>query len=170
MGMVLFTPRLRLVTVTHDLLPMFRQQHYFPPHIEMHLQDLDKDPKLLSFGPWVIIEKESGSIAGDIGYKGKPDQWKTVEIGYGIRQDFQHNGYATEALKRMMRYTFIEKKLHRLNAECRIDNYASIRVLQKARMLKEMEHLQMIHWCLTRKQYEKVEKDEAVSTTYPPKK
>lgn len=60
---------------------------------------------------------------GEVWYKIHPDHWK--------------NGFATEALNRVLDFGFNECNLHRIQAGCAVDNIGSIRVLEKAGMIKE---------------------------------
>jgi ribosomal-protein-alanine N-acetyltransferase len=39
------------------------------------------DPDLVGWGIWLLIVREEGIVAGDLGFKGKPDAAGTVEIG-----------------------------------------------------------------------------------------
>ncbi|CAM3929157.1 GNAT family N-acetyltransferase [Alkalicoccus chagannorensis] len=148
------TPRLELHALTDKIYTQLQQSGYFPPHIETHLHYLHLDDSLKGWGPWIIFLRETGSIIGDIGFKGSPDSWNTVEIGYGIRPEYQNTGYATEALQEMIRYCFEDQHISRITAECRHDNKESLRVLEKVQMFREMEHLQMVHWHLSREQYQ----------------
>jgi RimJ/RimL family protein N-acetyltransferase len=56
-----------------------------------------------SFGVWVIIERESATVVGDIGFMGPPGADHTVEIGYSVIPDRRGRGYATEATRALVR-------------------------------------------------------------------
>ena len=66
----------------------------------------------------IRLELSKRNSTGDIGYELHPDRWG--------------NGYATEVLKEVVRYSFEELKLHRLCAWAYEPNKASQRVLVKA--------------------------------------
>lgn len=51
------------------------------------------------FGVWVIIERGSKTVIGDIGFIGPPGEDGTVEIGYSVIPDRRGRGYATEAAR-----------------------------------------------------------------------
>lgn len=81
-----------------------------------------------------IVLKETNELIGFIGL-GKC-RCNDVEIGYEIGEDYQNNGYATEAVKAAVRWGF--SKLRELNTELKIvgkaehENWSSRRVLEKA--------------------------------------
>lgn len=66
----------------------------------------------------IRLELSKRNSTGDIGYELHPDHWG--------------NGYATEVLKEVVRFSFEELKLHRLCAWAYEPNKASQRVLEKA--------------------------------------
>ena len=45
----------------------------------------------------MIILRETGEVIGDIGFHGPPDQAGTVEIGYGIVEQYRGRGLAGES-------------------------------------------------------------------------
>src|SRR6516225_5623277 len=49
------------------------------------------------YGVWVMIERESGSVVGDVGFIGPPDENGSIEVGYSVIPDRRRRGYATEA-------------------------------------------------------------------------
>lgn len=78
---------------------------------------------------WKITLKD-GTRVGDFSFKGlNPDG--SVEIGYGIDEEFQGNGYATEAVGAATRWAASEPGVTRVEAETEPDNGASQRVLVK---------------------------------------
>ena len=56
-------------------------------------------------GAWYVLRKEDDSVLGDIDLK-KPNEDRTVEIGYGFIEKYWNQGYATEAVKRTIRLGF----------------------------------------------------------------
>lgn len=67
---------------------------------------------------------------------GKP-KFKIAEVWYKLHANFWKNGYATESLNRILKFGFNELNLHRIEAGCAVDNIGSIRVLEKAGMIRE---------------------------------
>lgn len=62
---------------------------------------------------------------------------ENAEMGYWIGKSFWNNGYATEAAKAMLSYSFEELKLERIHAHYFSRNPASGRVMQKLSMRHE---------------------------------
>lgn len=77
-----------------------------------------------------IIENEDGIRVGDLCFKGYEDG-KNPEIGYGIDEEFQGKGYATEAVKLALAWAFSHPGVAAVEAETDPDNIASQRVLAK---------------------------------------
>ena len=76
-----------------------------------------------------MIEKLDGTRIGDLCFKGLEDT--NPEIGYGILDEFQRNGYATEAVKLAVKWAFEQPKIVAVEAETDPDNVASQKVLAK---------------------------------------
>ena len=68
--------------------------------------------------------------------KGKP-AFRNAEVWYKIHVAHWRNGYATEALAKLIEIGFNDLKLHRIEAGCAVENTASGNVLEKAGMTKE---------------------------------
>ena len=66
------TPRLILMPLRlehQEWLPfLYEQKEYFP----IYCEQLAKTPQLYGFGPWLVLEKNTRTIIGDIGFKGLP--------------------------------------------------------------------------------------------------
>ena len=77
-----------------------------------------------------IIENEDGIHIGDLCFKGYEDG-KNPERGYGIDEEFQERGYATEAVKLALEWAFGHAGVAAVEAETDPDNIASQKVLAK---------------------------------------
>src|SRR5258708_6060138 len=51
----------------------------------------------IRFGIWLIIERNTNTVVGDIGFMGPPSAEGSLEIGYSVIPDRRRRGYATEA-------------------------------------------------------------------------
>lgn len=90
---------------------------------------------------WLISQNKDHKVVGMIGFKGMPFDGGNVEIGYGINPPFQNNGFATEAVKAMVRWAAQYPICKAVIAETDRSNLASQRVLAKAglRIYEETE-------------------------------
>ncbi|MBQ2621506.1 MAG: GNAT family N-acetyltransferase [Thermoguttaceae bacterium] len=77
-----------------------------------------------------IIELRDGTHIGDFCFKGL-DSNGIAEIGYGILEEYQGQGYATEAVRAALSWAFQNPNVTAIEAETDADNAASKRVLEK---------------------------------------
>ena len=81
---------------------------------------------------WYLLTlKEPSELVGICGFKGRPDESGSVEIGYSILSDFQRRGFATEAVARLVVWAFSHHNVQEVCAETLPHLAQSIRVLQK---------------------------------------
>ena len=85
----------------------------------------------IRFGVWVIIERKTNTVVGDIGFMGSPSAEGTLEIGYSVIPDRRRRGYATEAARAMVEWALGQPEVRCLVAGCDADNEASIRILER---------------------------------------
>ena len=78
-----------------------------------------------------MIELKDGTHIGELCFKGIEESG-SAEIGYGIAEDRQGCGYATEAVKAAVTWAFQQNTINCVTAEADKDNTASIRVLEKS--------------------------------------
>ncbi|MUK90617.1 GNAT family N-acetyltransferase [Ornithinibacillus sp. L9] len=141
------THRLIIVPCTEKMVSTITKDRYdIGPHITYHLEELAKDPSLLGWGPWFVIDKKDNKIIGDIGFKGKPNSDHTVEVGYGIIPSAQGKGFATEAVEALFKWAFSFDQVDKVIAKCHVDNIPSIRVLEKLQMVRQKQEGTMLHW------------------------
>ena len=77
-----------------------------------------------------MIELKDGTHIGELCFKGL-DSNGVVEIGYGIMEQYQEHGYATETVKAISAWAFQEPKVTAIEAEIDNKNIASKKVLEK---------------------------------------
>lgn len=80
---------------------------------------------------WSILRKSDGTSIGGVGFKGVPDSKGIVEIGYGIDEPYQNQGYATEAVKVMLAWALAQEDVICVRAQTDPDNRKSQKVLKK---------------------------------------
>jgi [ribosomal protein S5]-alanine N-acetyltransferase len=85
---------------------------------------------------FAITLKAGGELMGSMTLSPRPPH-NTAEVGYWLGLPYWGQGYATEALRRVIKFGFEEKQLNRIYATVFIDNRASARVLEKAGMKHE---------------------------------
>ncbi|MCL2199431.1 MAG: GNAT family N-acetyltransferase [Defluviitaleaceae bacterium] len=90
--------------------------------------------KWLSEYRFAIILKETNENIGHVSFCRYYEKENTAEIEYCIGKSFWNKGFATEAIKAFIKYTFENTSITKLEAFHRIENPASGRVLQKAGM------------------------------------
>ena len=79
---------------------------------------------------WTICLK-SGIAIGGIGFKGIADEAGNVEVGYGIDEEYQNQGYATEAVGAMVQWALSHDEVLCVQAQTEAENEISQKVLRK---------------------------------------
>ena len=97
------------------------------PYVSQH-------PQNILFGTlWLMIDRETKVMVGDLGFKGAPSEKGLVEIGYGTYPDFENRGYMTEAVDSMVAWVFQQTKVDIILAETDKSNLPSQKILQKTK-------------------------------------
>jgi ribosomal-protein-alanine N-acetyltransferase len=87
---------------------------------------------------WAAELTKEHKIVGHISlFPSGPDRVNTWEIGYIFNPDYQRQGYATEAARAVIGYTFNELDAHRIVAHCSPRNTASWKLLEKCGFRRE---------------------------------
>ncbi|WP_341953571.1 GNAT family protein [Salinibacterium sp. TMP30] len=110
--------------------------------------ELFRDPIRLS--TTVIVELNSdhgGKVIGDFMFRiedawaqldvAEQAQGRQVELGWVLDPHFTGHGYATEAVRELIRYGFENLGVHRIVADCFLDNEASWRLMERVGMRRE---------------------------------
>lgn len=79
-------------------------------------------------GVWLIIERDTATVVGDIGFMGPPDAG-VVEIGFSVIPDRRRRGFATEAARALVDWAFRDPRIREVSARSEPENEASARVL-----------------------------------------
>jgi len=102
------------------------------------------------FGGYEIRLRSDGRAIGGIGFHGGPDDDGAVEIGYGLAESVRGQGYAAEAVRRMVEFareqgvtTFLGNTTH--------DNVPSQQVMLAAGMRFAREDGELKHYELALK-------------------
>jgi RimJ/RimL family protein N-acetyltransferase len=154
MSITIRTPRLELVAAVPEVAEAesLRLPDWFaplgvepPPVWPPPLNDYDsiawfarsvaRDPEGLGwFGWYVLLRNSPGErplLAGNCGFKGRPDTRGSVEIGYSLLVPHQRRGFGTELVAGLVNWAFSHPIVERVLAETYPDFVASARVLEK---------------------------------------
>jgi [ribosomal protein S5]-alanine N-acetyltransferase len=86
---------------------------------------------------WGIFLKTTEDFIGEAGMNLSANRFKMGEIHYSLVPDYWGKGYATEVVKALIRFGFENLSLHRIQAGVATENVKSIKVLEKAGMIRE---------------------------------
>ena len=98
-------------------------------------------------GRWfqVALElKSSGDMIGDIAFHIKKDDHRQAYVGYTLARRFWRQGFAAEAVCRLLDYLFSELDLHRIIAEVDVENVPSWRMLEKLGFRREAHFVENV--------------------------
>jgi ribosomal-protein-alanine N-acetyltransferase len=98
------------------------------------------------FGVWVMIERASASVVGDVGFHGPPDRSGTLEIGYSVIPRRRRRGYASEAADALVAWAHAQPGVLAVVAGCHPSNTASIRTLERIGFLRTGEADGELRW------------------------
>lgn len=79
----------------------------------------------------------AGKLIGCVSIVDVNDYDQKAALGYCLARSYWSQGYATEAVKAVLNYMFVEVGLNRIEASHSVNNVASGRVLEKVGMLLE---------------------------------
>ena len=88
---------------------------------------------------WFFICRQTdGHVLGSISLSEiVRSSFQSAYLGYQIGAEFARQGYMTEAIALMLRYAFLNLKLHRLEANIQLGNVPSLAVVKRAGFVKE---------------------------------
>jgi [ribosomal protein S5]-alanine N-acetyltransferase len=97
--------------------------------VQMFIDQQQHDPRLKF--QLALVLKDTGDLIGNCGIRRRAPDAHEADIGYELAPEHWGRGYATEAVRAILRFGFVELKLHRISADLVADNAASARVLEK---------------------------------------
>ena len=100
--------------------------------------DILKDPvkEYYWYTMWVFALKSTKTVIGSISCKNAPTDSEDIEIGYGINQKYEKQGYTTEAVKILSQWILHQHGVQSVIAEVEKDHIGSQRVVEKCNMKK----------------------------------
>ena len=97
-------------------------------------------------GKWLqlAIEPRTGSkeISGDVAFHITRSHPRLAYLGYSLAQPAWGQGYATEAVSKLLDYLFRVLDLHRVVADCDEKNVASYRLLERLGFRREAHYIE----------------------------
>jgi ribosomal-protein-alanine N-acetyltransferase len=99
------------------------------------------------FGIWLIVERETNTVVGDIGFHGQPDGGR-LEIGFSVIPDRRRRGYAAEAARSIVGWATGQPGIREVVARSHPGNEASARTLTAAGFARVGERDGLIEWRL----------------------
>lgn len=84
-----------------------------------------------SFWYMLLRSEPVPQLVGICGFKGRPDAAGSAEIGYSVVSQFRNQGYASEAVDRLVRWAFSHQTVREVSAETLPYLQSSIRVMKK---------------------------------------
>jgi len=108
-------------------------------------------PENACFGVWVIIERATSTVIGDIGFFGPPGPDHSVEVGYSIVPDRRQRGYATEAARTLVEWALGQPGVNMVLARCDSTNRPSIRTLERLGFSRLEPVANQLRWRLERR-------------------
>ncbi|MEW1693586.1 GNAT family N-acetyltransferase [Streptomyces sp. NPDC091265] len=97
------------------------------------------------FGSYEIRLREDGTVIGGLGFHSVPDTDGNVTIGYGLVPSAQGMGYASEALRALLRFAR-DRGVVCVLGDTDLDNVASQRVMTAAGMRLVREDALLKHY------------------------
>lgn len=104
---------------------------------EQKVADIQRQRRELDILVWAIADAASDRLIGTSAVFALDLAQGRAEIGYSLHPDWQHRGLATEALRMILRYTFDELQLRRVEADADPRNEPSWRLLEKLGFVRE---------------------------------
>jgi [ribosomal protein S5]-alanine N-acetyltransferase len=95
---------------------------------------------------WIVVEKSSGIIVAELGFKGPPDENGAVEIGYGTMPGYEGKGFMTEAVAYIFEWASQRKDITTVLASIDKNNIASIRIAEKNKFELYDQKEEMLWW------------------------
>jgi len=84
----------------------------------------------------IFYKKEPKRIIGWCGLDGEAENGKTV-LFYCIDKELRNRGYATQCVKELLKYAFVDMEYDVVYGGCEKENHESYRVMQKAGMIQK---------------------------------
>jgi RimJ/RimL family protein N-acetyltransferase len=86
--------------------------------------------QLRGYGMWALELKDTGEFIGRAGLM-RPEGWPDLELGWMLKPEFRHHGYATEAGTAILEFAWQVLNAQRVISLVKVGNEASDRVAER---------------------------------------
>lgn len=118
-----------------------------PPDLDGYRAAFSEPTRLADTGIITLGRDAAGPVIGDLMLR-REDAWAQrevaeqardaqAELGWILHPDHTGHGYATEAVRELLRYCFQDLGVRRVTAVCFLDNEASWRLMERVGMRRE---------------------------------
>ncbi|MBV7392510.1 GNAT family N-acetyltransferase [Enterococcus alishanensis] len=112
-------------------------QGFFLEIVAEQLKKTKKDEKNYLYHTfWFLIRKSDNVVVGLADFKDIPNLNHEIEIGYGLGENFRHQGFMTEAVQIMCDWAINQTNVSFVIAETEIDNSQSQNILKSCGFVK----------------------------------
>ena len=123
-----------------DVMRYLYQEPYTPEETRSALARRSASAAWVREGDWLsaaVVERATGLVVGDVALHWVSERDRTAEIGFVLDPRHQGKGFATEAARALLDWTFTTAGFHRVIGRTEARNAASARVLEKLGMRLE---------------------------------
>ena len=86
---------------------------------------------------YAVALKDTDELIGDLGCYIKKDDVRQARIGFTLAAKYWRKGYISEVIPYLLEYLFEDMDIHRVAADCDVENIASFRTLEKLGFRRE---------------------------------
>ncbi len=86
---------------------------------------------------WAIVDENTNKIIGTAGFNFWNHEQRRAEISYDLNYDFWGKGIMTKTIKAISDFALNNMQVQRIQATVAIDNFSSIKVLEKSGYMRE---------------------------------
>lgn len=128
----------------YSILPELYEHLEYEPFLtledsEKYLKKLIQRSELYTAQYWFvsIIEKKDKKVIGSFGVHSYDENRDAIELGYGLSPEYWGRGIFHKVASSLIGFLFEELRIHRIVARTAIENYSSIKGLEKLLFRKE---------------------------------
>ncbi len=79
---------------------------------------------------WGVVLKDERCMVGRMAFMFFEGRYESADVGYTMARPYWRRGIATEAVRAMLQFGFEVMHVHRVNVDTRMDNLASLLLMQ----------------------------------------